>query len=241
MFKINNKQKNVVFWAGILLLVSFLIGFYLIKNRQDTEIKPKTYKPFNEMVFSFHQIYKEALFLVEQQKIDESINAATQALKLWLEIEEGYGKNQPSNYVKTKNWTNELNYISDLQGRAISLIRDKKFLEAHEEFEKIRKKLYEIRRENNIFNISDAFFDLENEVMKIANAKNRQEAMTFMPQLKIYFVELKSFMIENQEYQKTLDEITRAVSELDNSSDKTFYKYKDNLKNVFMKAYLLWG
>lgn len=206
-----------------------------------TMVDKQTTESFDDLVDKFNAVYKKALFATGQEKADEAESLAPQALALWEDVEEKYLEDQPGEYQKTQNWQEALQEIGELERKSVELVNEGDLLAAHEELEMVRKRIHDLRVENNIQNISGDMLVYHDIMEEIAEAESKDSIEEELPKLKTALDALASYNQDNEEYQSLLASLEEATLALETADAEEFKSVQAKLKPAFIILYLKFG
>jgi len=198
-------------------------------------------KTFDVRVAEFNEAYKKALLSTGQEKAEEALKSSEDANNLWIGIFNDFVNNQPQEYKETTDWVERMKSLSTLIITSNDMVKEGEFKEAHEKLEMVRKKMREIREENNIRNISDDMLTFHDVMEEVAEAETRAEIDDKMVDLKINFTVLKDYNEGDEKYEEKLKKLENVISEVDNSDESTFIEKRDKLKPAFIELYMMFG
>jgi hypothetical protein len=197
-------------------------------------------KTFDGQVKEFNEVYKKALFATGKEKKEESKKNMSMSLSLWQKVVDNFKEQQPNEYKSTLDWGGSLDEILALEKSADKLVKEEKFQEAHEELEVVRKKLKELRQDNNVKNISDdmlIFHDIMEEVIEI---ESLDKAKGHFDELVLSFSELRKYAFGSK-YEEKLKKLEKALMDIVGSSKDDFKENRDKIKPLFIDIYLVFG
>lgn len=193
---------------------------------------------FETSIQDFQQEYKKALFTTGQAKANEAKNATEKALIFWQGIETEYSAFQPTGYLSTHDWKDQLSFIGKLMKDANTFAQNEQFIESRESLDGVRKTLFAIRKANGIESLSDTMLVFQN-TMEEALAKPQKD-----PSLIEKLQEEIKPIVEKQgvpAYQDASRKLGKMVNELSQKEGKEYSDELRKIKQVFENLYLLFG
>ncbi len=235
------KKLLPLMMVGTLMLT--LVGCsQSTKNNDATAENPieMQQSKFIQALALFNRMYKPALLATAKEdlsKVDQAMKKADQAREI---IRPLYENNELTDFAKSEDPESKLDQIAKHIKDASALVAEKKYEDAHEELEQVRKKLFNLRQENNIPSISDdllIFHDIMEEVIE-SEKKDKEEIKKLQEALE----PLAKYNANNAIYKAALDSLQKAVDELGyRDAGEEYKKAITDLKPAFINLYIKFG
>lgn len=246
MTKFKNVERIKIFGLLVFLLVAGVGGLVYDKffskemiTTTNTSIKQRN---FDESMIEFNDSYKKALLSTDAAVNDareknDAISAARASWLIWKDVVKIFIAKQPKEYKHTADWGASLVKIAEMLELVNEDLVRNDFAAADKKMKEVGRLVGAINKENNIKTFDNVAFQYYEILSRMVVVKNRAEAIKHLPELKLKFLELKSLQ-PGEAYEKTFSAMEKAMSGIENSTDKTFPSYQPRLLPAFRDLYL---
>ncbi len=207
----NKKYKKFLIIALIVIVLIAVIFFVTKKEKEAPEIKIN----LEEITNNIDNANKNIAIEVKEDKI---INHFGEASKNWQLFYENFKENQPEEYKKSRDWSKKLWEIKVLSAKAYELSLEGDIEAAKFKSAKARDIYLQIKKENNILDMSDELLQFYKQSILLNQAENKAEIIILLPKIKISFVNIKERK-NNKEFIVLINKIEKTITDLDRQLD----------------------
>jgi len=186
----------------------------------------------------FSNDFFKAIVFSNEGNTERAISEIKKIQEEWNYIVLDFQDKRPEEFRKLSDWHGALNSINEEIKKAAEFSATGKLSESAQVMEKVHIQLVELHQKTGLKNREDVLSDYYLEMKKIIMSDNREEALKKMADLKMKFTELKEMYGGDAEMLKDLDNIAMAMSRIDNSTNKLFNEFKQDLKPAFLEAFI---
>jgi hypothetical protein len=181
-----DRKKIVLYILIIFVVLVFCLWFFVIRDKKINKVVPVI--SLQELEYNIDISNKEIKISLGNNELQNNLLAIS---KNWQYFYDNFKDNQPEKYRRTKDFSKKIWEINTISAKAYELSLEGKEAEAKAETAKAREKYLQIKKENNILDISNELYNFYAQAILISEAKNKIEIMELLPELKIQFAGIK--------------------------------------------------
>jgi hypothetical protein len=209
-------RKKIIFLLiliFIVLAVCFCFCFFFFKDKKIAmEIPAASLEEIENNIDSSNKKIKISLDINDLQ------NSLLLISKGWNNFYNNYKNNTPEKYKRTRDFDKKIWEINNISAKAYELSLEGKNDEAKAEADKAREMYLQIKKENNILDISNELYSFYVQASLVSIAENKEEIAPLLPELKIQFAGIKEKK-QDKNYSSAIEAIEKLIIKLDRQLD----------------------